>query len=92
MRLNAWSMKVEGDVDAMCCVMNIAKPFKCEDAFISHLIHDPESGNSRMEVLYDNRSKTHYLWITMLPEESSSISVGNSKALGSYIRFDLYDA
>jgi len=57
LKLYAWSKKMGENIDIAGYTLNIDKTFKCEDAFLSYLLHDCESGTPqegmlpRMEIL-----------------------------------------
>jgi len=88
----AWSKVVGGDFDTVGYILNIAKSFKCEDSFISYLLHNCDSGSPRMEICFDKNNDTHYLNIKTISEERSYMKVFPYHSLGLVIRYYLFDA
>jgi len=98
LKLFAWSPRTKEDTDTVGYVLRVGKIFKCEDAFLSYLLHDPESGSPfnlnipRMEICRDSDHKTHYLHIRTAKEERPSLKTFLQNSLGAQIRFYLWDA
>jgi len=92
LNLYAWSKLVESDRDVLCYTVSVAKTFKCEDAFISHLLHDRTGGSPRMELRFDKCREAHFLFIKTIPEKRSTVQVLLHHSLGLEIRFYLFDA
>jgi len=60
LKLFAWSSRAKQDIDTVGYVLRVSKAFKCEDAFLSSLLHDRKSGTPqegmlpRMEICYSS--------------------------------------
>jgi len=97
-KLYAWSKNVGENYDAVGYILTVNKTFKCEDEFISYLLHGEESGSllnlgvPRMDIRYDREHKVFYLHIRTIPEERTSLKTFLHRSLGNEIRFYLWDA
>jgi len=92
LQLQAWSKEGSDDRDFLCYTLSVKKTFKCEDEFISHLLHNNDSGSPRMELCFDKYNKTHYLYFNTLPEKRTTMKLALYHLLGLQLRFYLYDA